>query len=618
MQPLSPIDHRSWVTYAAGMRLIFALSHRIPRGQGPAPRANHHARRLRAGVTGGARGGQIGWTSGRAGLVEVTDYPGDGVREDYSIMASERPIPESRISRLAHLGRLAGGIAGGVLGAGARQLGQGKRPSFGDLLITPENARRLADRLSEMRGAAMKVGQLLSMESGELLPPELSQALSRLRESAHFMPLGQVARALDHAWGPDWQKQFRRFAFTPIAAASIGQVHAAELRDGTRLAVKIQYPGIRKSIDSDVDNVGALLRLVSLIPRQIDFRPLLAEAKRQLHAEADYLREAESLRRFARRLAGDSRFAVPAVIEGLTTPEVLTMTYLDGEPIESLLDAPVSERNAAASALLELALREVLDWGLVQTDPNFANFRYRASDGQLQLLDFGATREYPAGRHQTFRDLMRASIEGDERAMTRAAVSVGYIAEEDPGAYRASTLALLRAVAEPARTPGVYDFGSADLAARIGEMLVKLRLREKFSRIPPPDVLFLHRKLGGLYLLLTRLRARLDVHSLVAPFLHRADDGEVMPPASGETPRSPSAPSGTVIADEAATAQCRTQPNGHGVGATAENVSRCRADRSRRPDPLPEGAGDAEHAVRDFRGKTSFAADAGLSLALQE
>jgi len=439
-------------------------------------------------------------------------------------MASERPVPESRLSRLAHLGRLAGGIAGGMLSAGARQLGQGKRPSLGDLLITPENAHRLADRLSEMRGAAMKVGQLLSMESGELLPRELSEALARLRESAHFMPLGQVGWLLDRAWGPDWQRQFRRFSFTPVAAASIGQVHAAELRDGTRLAIKIQYPGIRKSIDSDVDNVAALLRLVRLIPREMDFRPLLAEAKRQLHAEADYLQEAGFLQRFAHRLAGDTRFALPTVIEPLTTPEVLTMTYVDGEPIESLGEAALSVRNAAAGALLELALREAFEWGLVQTDSNFANFRYRAADGQVQLLDFGATREYPAERRQAFRDLMRASIDGDEAAMTRAAVAIGYVAEEDPAAYQASTLALLRAATEPARAEGSYDFGSTDLAVRLGEMLVRLRLQERFNRIPPPDVLFLHRKLGGLYLLLTRLRARIDVRALVMPFLDGVDN----------------------------------------------------------------------------------------------
>ena len=132
-------------------------------------------------------------------------------------MESQRPVPQSRLGRLVQFGRLAGGIAGNVLSEGARQLSQGQRPALGDLLIAPDNVARLAERLSEMRGAAMKLGQLLSMESGELIPPELSQALARLREGAHAMPLGQVAQVLNAAWGEGWERRFRRFSFTPVS-----------------------------------------------------------------------------------------------------------------------------------------------------------------------------------------------------------------------------------------------------------------------------------------------------------------------------------------------------------------------------------------------------------------
>ncbi len=155
------------------------------------------------------------------------------------------------------------------------------------------------------------------------------------------MKVGQV---LIRAWEQGWKRDFQRFSFTPLAAASIGQVHKAELRDERRLAIKIQYPGIRRSIDSDVDNVATLLSLVSLVPREIDFAPLLDEAKRQLHMEADYRQEAASLQQFARRLNGDPHFEVPEVVEPLTTPEVLTMTYLDGQPIETLAEHPKTVR----------------------------------------------------------------------------------------------------------------------------------------------------------------------------------------------------------------------------------------------------------------------------------
>jgi len=438
-------------------------------------------------------------------------------------MARERRVSTSRLGRLSALGRLVGGVAGGMVGEGARLLGQGRRPNVGEMLLTPGNARRVAERLSEMRGAAMKVGQLLSMDSGELLPPQLSEVLARLREDAHPMPLGQVAAVLKRAWGEAWDGRFTRFMFTPIAAASIGQVHEALLKDGRRVAVKVQYPGVRQSIDSDVDNVAALLRLFRLLPEEIDVVPLLDEARRQLHVEADYLAEAQALGRFAALLAEDPRFNVPAVVSELTGSDVLTMDYLDGEPIERLAEQPAAIRDAAATALTDLALREALDWGLVQTDPNFANFLFDPRSGRIQLLDFGATREYAADRRLVLRSLLHASLAGSDDDVATAAMAVGYLGESDPAGYRSCVIRLLRMAVEPAQHPQAYRFADGDLARRMGEVVVEMRLRDGFGRLPPTEVLFLHRKLGGLYLLLTRIGARIGVRDLLEPYLDARD-----------------------------------------------------------------------------------------------
>ena len=212
-------------------------------------------------------------------------------------------VPSSRLARLARLGSLASGVAGGMLAEGVRQWSRGNRPSVGDLLLTPGNAQRVADQLSRLRGAAMKVGQLLSMDAGDLMPPELAAILARLRADAQAMPMSQLVPVLEAAWGPGWDRHFERFSFTPLAAASIGQVHAAQLKSGERLAIKVQYPGVRQSIASDVDNVATLLRVSGLLPRTLDFAPLLEEAKRQLHDEADYLKEAAYLEAYRGRLA---------------------------------------------------------------------------------------------------------------------------------------------------------------------------------------------------------------------------------------------------------------------------------------------------------------------------
>ena len=212
-------------------------------------------------------------------------------------------VPSGRLARMARLGSLATGVAGGMIAEGARQLAQGNRPKVSDLLLTPANAKRVADELAWLRGAAMKVGQLLSMDAGDMLPAELTEILSRLRSDAKPMPLSQLAKVLDENWGKGWNTRFQQFSFQPLAAASIGQVHSAHTKDGRHLALKIQYPGVRESISSDVDNVAALLRISGLIPKGIDYQPLLEEAKQQLHQEADYLQEAAYIRRYQGLLA---------------------------------------------------------------------------------------------------------------------------------------------------------------------------------------------------------------------------------------------------------------------------------------------------------------------------
>jgi len=436
-------------------------------------------------------------------------------------MQLQRPVPASRISRLMQLGRLGSGIAGAVVGEGLRQISNGNRPTATDLLLTPANARRLADRLSEMRGAAMKVGQLLSMEAGDILPDPLPDMLSRLRDQAHAMPLGQVADVLDNAWGADWKSKFSRFHFTPIAAASIGQVHEAETKDGRHLAIKIQYPGIAQSIDSDLNNVVALFRMFRLLPAGLDIEPLLEEAKRQLHAEADYHAEAEHLRSYASYLGSQPGFRVPSVADDLTTQTVLAMDYVDGEPIEMLANSPRESREKVAERLTKLALRELFDWRLMQTDPNFANFRYRSESDEVILLDFGAARRFDAALVEAFRTLVDASLGGDESAVERAAMAVGYLGPEDAPAYRRAVVDMVSIAAEPARFPGAYDFATSDLSERLSQHVMGMHTEQNFGRLPPPDMLYIHRKLGGLYLLLKRINSRVPIAELITPYISR-------------------------------------------------------------------------------------------------
>jgi len=429
------------------------------------------------------------------------------------------PVPSSRFARAAKLGGLASSIAGSVMAEGAKSLARGQRPVMSDLLLTPQNALKVADKLAQMRGAAMKMGQLMSMDAGEMLPPELSQIMARLRAEAHFMPPAQLKKVLITAWGPDFLKHFKKFDVHPIAAASIGQVHRALTKDGRDLAIKVQYPGVRKSIDSDVDNVATLMKISGLVPKGLDISPMLEEAKRQLHEEADYQREGGYLALFGGLMAESADFTVPARHADLTTREVLAMSYVEGQPIESLETTSQAERDRVMRLIVDLIFRELFEYRLMQTDPNFANFRYDPATGRVILLDFGATREFPAEFAERYRRLLRAGLDDDRTGVLLAAREIGFLHEDMPEDLEAMLLEMFRMSVEPLRVPGHYDFGRNDLALRMRESSMALQAHRHHFRFPPVDSLFLQRKFGGVYLLATKLRARIDLRGLVEGWL---------------------------------------------------------------------------------------------------
>lgn len=430
-----------------------------------------------------------------------------------------RAIPSSRAARLGAFGRLAGGVASGMLGEGARRLARGERPRMRDLVLTPGNVGRLADRLSHLRGAAMKLGQMISMDAGDLLPPELAAILAQLRSQAHRMPPEQLRRVLDSEWGPDWRRRFARFNATPIAAASIGQVHRATLPDGRELAIKVQYPGVRESIDSDVDNVATLLRVSGVLPRELNLAPLLAEAKSQLHEEADYEREAAQMTRFADWLDGHADYVVPRPLPELTTARVLAMDFIDGIPIEALADAPQEQRDAAMRDLMALVLREMFEFGAMQTDPNFANYRFQPDAGRLVLLDFGAARDVDPATAQGYRSLLSAGLSGDCDAVRDAARAAGFLGEAAVARHRPLVDRMIDIVVTEMNRPGPFDFGDRGFVEVLREQGMEMAADRSTWHIPPVETLFVQRKVSGTALLAARLEARVDVRQLVRPYL---------------------------------------------------------------------------------------------------
>lgn len=442
--------------------------------------------------------------------------------DDDRFEARHRAVPTGRLARLGGFGRLAGGVAGGMLAEGARRLAQGERPRMGDLVLTPANAARVADRLSHLRGAAMKLGQMISMDAGDVLPPELSAILARLRNQGYRMPPQQLDQVLAREWGRDWRRRFRHFEAAPVAAASIGQVHRATLPDGRRLAIKVQYPGVAESIDSDVDNVATLLRVSGLLPRGLDIAPLLDEAKRQLAEEADYTREGEQMRAYAARLDGDARYVVPTLEPELTTRNVLAMSFVEGQAIETLEGASQDARDAAMTALVTLVLRELFEFGVMQTDPNFANYRWQADSGALVLLDFGATRGVPAETADAYRRLIEAGLARDRDMIREVAVETGFIGVDAARAHRGAVDRIIAAIDAVLNRPGAFDFGDRAFVPVVREEAKAMIADRDTWHLPHVETLFVQRKVSGTALLAARLKARVDVRGLAAAAIGRA------------------------------------------------------------------------------------------------
>ena len=440
---------------------------------------------------------------------------------------SSRAVPSSRLSRIGRLGSLAGRIAGNVVSQGAGQLLKGEKPALSSLLLTPKNISNIADQLASMRGAAMKLGQLISMDAGDFLPEELAVILGRLRDDADPMPKDQLIATLNQSWGEKWQHDLLYFSFAPIAAASIGQVHKVVTMDGRMLAVKVQYPGVKKSIDSDVDNVATLIRLTGLVPKSLDINPLLQEAKTQLHQEADYVREADMLNRYRALVEstdilckGNNAFVIPQTFAPLTTSTVLAMDFIEAQDLDALLNEPQDVRDAVMTALMTLFFNEIFHFKLLQSDPNLANYRFKPDTKEIVLLDFGATRDGPDAISAQYQALLNSAAANDRAMMQQAAFRIGLIDESHSQTQVDAVINIGMEACEAIRCEGAYDFGQSDLIARLHEKGMALTMEHNFWHTPPVDALFIHRKLGGLFLLAKRLKAKVDMRKAAGTWLN--------------------------------------------------------------------------------------------------
>lgn len=424
-------------------------------------------------------------------------------------------VPSGRLSRLWHLGNAATRLAAG----GAREVTQrwlGNSDAEHHALLTVENARALADRMSRLRGAAMKLGQMLSLEGDSMIPKEFADALAVLRDNADTMPEDQVRAVLTEQYGPAWESKFRSFEFEPLASASIGQVHRATAADGRRLALKIQYPGVARSIDSDVDNLASLLNVARILPVAADLSELTAEVKRQLHEEVDYERELSMLEQYRELVSGKPWVRVPRGYADLTTPAILAMEYVYATPLSAWSQhASQEHRDAVGKQLIDLLLSEFFRFALVQTDPNLSNFSYDPHNAQLVLFDFGAARPLQPEYQAAYRRVVSALMHGGQGEMQEALLAAGFIKPETPVPARDVVTKMALCTHAVFERPGAYDFGASDLPARFRALGPEVMKQHAHLEPPPAPLLFFQRKLSGTFLICRGMGARVDCRELV-------------------------------------------------------------------------------------------------------
>lgn len=380
-------------------------------------------------------------------------------------------IPKTSLRRSARLAAVPISAAGrAALGAGQRLTGKSAADVAAN--IQARNAQQVFEVLGQLKGAALKFGQALSiLESA--LPAELvapyRESLTKLQNAAPPLSAQAVHQQLTDALGPQWRERFAEFNDVPAAAASLGQVHKAKWRDGREVAVKVQYPGVAAAVKSDLSQVQRFGRMLGAVAPGLDVKSLLAEVSERMKDELDYIRESQNQRAFAAAYEGDTEVFVPHVLAA--APTVLVTEWVDATPLSQVIaHGSQTERDAAGTKYLTFLLSSAGRVGMLHADPHPGNYHI-APDGRLVVLDFGAVAQLPEGLPSAMGKVLRIAMQGDAGQVLEGLRSEGFVRQGidvDPQ----SLLDYLAPFCEPAG-PKYFHF-------------TREWMREQFSRINDP------------------------------------------------------------------------------------------------------------------------------------
>ncbi|NIE95393.1 AarF/ABC1/UbiB kinase family protein [Acinetobacter sp. Tr-809] len=399
-----------------------------------------------------------------------------------------------------------------------------------------EQAHYLVSEIGKLKGSIVKIGQMMALYGEHFLPEEITQALNTLNNQTVALAWPAIKIHLQEQLGAKLNDL--TIDHEPIGTASLAQVHRATRKsDGLELVLKIQYPGVAEAIDSDMNLFKNMLKLTRMVPQTREFDQWFDEVREMMHREVDYGIEAATTRRFAERLKDDPRYVVPQIVDEFCADKVLCMTFERGVPVNSpvMLSLPQERRNQLGEASLEIAVRELFEWGEMQTDPNFGNYLVRLGNGddvqdKIVLLDFGAIRQFDNNLLTVARNLIHAGYDHDKNAMVKAMTGYeffdGMPESIKPGMADVFLIAT-EAFSCPSNNPDMpvgimddqdrYDWKKSQLHSRVMQQAGQSMASRYFS-VPPKEFMFISRKFIGAYTFMTVIEAKTNVRKMIPQF----------------------------------------------------------------------------------------------------
>ena len=435
-------------------------------------------------------------------------------------MADPRKIPTGRLSRLAKMTGLSTRVSSSYVVEKVKGVFQDEEERARSRLRAHiKNAERMVDTMGHMKGALMKVGQMLSLGDDDHVPREFTDILTRLQADAPTLPFERVYDEIVAALKVQPDQIFERIDAEPLAAASLAQVHRARLKTGQDVVVKVQYPGIGDTVESDLDNLKAMIKSSGVVGKRFNLDASFDEVKGMLLQELDYAQEADHLDFFREAFAHRDDVVVPRLYREYCTPKLLVMEYVEGLSFDDWLAQGPSqdEKDALAIRVMDLFFESFFKLRRIHADPQLGNFRFR-EDGTVVMLDFGCVREFPEPFVDAYVEAIKAGYHPLQRQrLINVLHRLGFLDTPEDGPLADYLLRhaelTVRAFAkdEPATFVGT-DYPKEIKRLAIDPVVLKgLRF--------PPEIIYLNRVNIANYFLMRRLGVKTNFHRLLLRYV---------------------------------------------------------------------------------------------------